>query len=520
MRSQLSLLVEQYGDCTVSKMGTLAENETRVLIRQVFFGDGQWEDVRADVSGGITSLAIEAEHHLFRSLSDNQAFKDLFSCITAEPPISAHTVAEYLHRALPESDPAEVFVDAFAEVTVHLLYDLFDGSLLVELLAPPDESVTSTSTELMVRESQDASSRRRLTGRRAVAVADVPQQSLDQVLTEYCDFRQSRAPSLSERDKDYLRLLFLWGKDLRSIARASNLTYQRVQQIVTRATQALQDDLMAQASYRAFWTRLHRLCVVTPGVLSSAVTAVLGDRGQSIDTIAVGHFLLHALKADQALAWHAIGRARLQCCKGTEQQLDAIVAYVQEVRSRRRGPVSDNDVSAVSMFILSHSELPSTSVRTVAADLLAAVSPPDIADQLAAVLTRLGIPGHFADLARGLDDASSGEEISADYVHAVLCRDKRFAWAGLGTYALTAWGYPRVTSTLDVILHMIHAKGGGVTLSEVNEFMFVDRKYSVKPSSVRQALKAAEGRHLRKLGAGVWDEVRNRGEERGVAEHE
>jgi hypothetical protein len=375
----------------------------------------------------------------------------------------------------------------------------------------------------MLRASQEVPwKRRRLAGRHLVAAADVPQLPLNQVLTAYCDFRESGATSLSERDKGYLRLLFLWGKDLRSIARASNLTYQRVQQIVTRATQALQDDLMAQASYRAFWTRLHRLCVVTPGVLSSAVTAVLGDRGQSIDTIAVGHFLLHALKADQALAWHAIGRARLQCCKGTEQQLDAIVAYVQEVRSRRRGPVSDNDVSAVSMFILSHSELPSTSVRTVAADLLAAVSPPDIADQLAAVLTRLGIPGHFADLARCLDDASCGEATSADYVHAVLGRDLRFAWAGLGTYALTAWGYPRETSTLDVVLHMIHVKGSGVTLSEVNEFMFIDRKYKVQPSSVRQALKAAEGSQLRRVGVGVWDELRDRQQDKDneVTEHE
>jgi hypothetical protein len=522
-RSELSLLVEQYGDCTVSKMGTLAENETRALIRQMFFGDGQWEDVQADVSGCITSLAIEAEHHLFRSLSDNQAFKDLFSCITAEPKIRVLAVAEYLHRALPESDPADVFVDVFAEVTVHLLYDLFDGSLFVELPAHSDEPVTSASTALMLRASQEVPwKRRRLAGRHLVVAAGVPQLPLNQLLTEYCDFRQSRAPSLSERDKDYLRLLFLWGKDLRSISRASNLTYQRVQQIVTRATQALQDDLMAQASYRAFWTRLHRLCVVTPGVLSSAVMAVLGDQGQSIDATAVDHFLLHALKSDQALAWHAIGRARLQCCKGTEQQLDAIVAYVQEVRSRRRGPALDSDVSAVYMFILSHSELPSTSVQTVAADLLAAVSPPDVADQLEALLTRLGIPSHFADLARGLDDASSGEGISADYVHAVLCRDSRFAWAGLGTYALTAWGYPRATSALGVILHMIRVKGSGVTMSEVNEFMFVKRNYNIKPSSVRLAMRAAEGSRLKRIGAGVWDELRDpqQDEDNEVTEHE
>jgi hypothetical protein len=174
------------------------------------------------------------------------------------------------------------------------------------------------------------------------------------------------------------------------------------------------------------------------------------------------------------------------------------------------------------MFILGHSELPSVSVPIVAADLLATVSPPDVAEQLEALLKRLGSPSHFADLARELDDMNSSEEVSAAYVHAVLGRDSRFAWAGLGTYALTAWGYPRETSALEVVLYMIRTKNSGVTWDEIKEFMFVDRRYNIKPSSVRMALKAAEGKRLRRVGTGVWGELKGvqQSEDSEVIEHE
>lgn len=518
---ELSLLVRQCGDCTALRIGVLTEAETRALVRKVFFREDSWEDVQADASGCLTSLATEAEHSLFRALSGNQAFKELFSAVMAQPPISAHTVAAYVRRTLSGSDPAQAFIDAFAEVTVHLLYDLSDGSLIVELPAISEAPVTSVSTELMVRGYQERpSARRHPAGRRSTVAKDVAQLSLAQLLVEYCDFRQSRAPSLSERDRDYLRLLFLWGKDLRSISRASGITYQRVQQVASCATERLQEDLLAHESYRVFWARLHRLCIVTPGILASVVTEVLGDQGGSIDAAAIGSFLFHVLKLDQALKWYKIGGVRLRCCRETQPQLASIVGYVREVRSHRRGPASDSDVSAVCMFILSHSELPSAAVRTVATDLLAVVSPPDIADQLEAALVRRGTPGHFGDLARCLDVADHGEEVSAEYVHAVLGRDHRFAWAGLGTYALTAWGYPRATSTLEVVLHMIRTKGGGVTLGEVFEFMFTDLHYELRQSSVRQALKMAEGRQLRRVGADLWDELEDVQQDSEVIGHE
>jgi len=503
----LSLLVRQYGDCTALTMGALTEAETRALVRKVFFGEGSWEDVEADASGCIMSLATEAEHHLFRTLNENQAFKELFSCVAAEPLITVHTVSGYLRRTLSESDPAAAFVDAFAEVATHMLYDLFDGTLHVEL-SVPDESTIVVAIEQHVDASGDVSSAcLRLPRMHAGVVADVPQLPLEQLLTEYCDFGESRAPSLSERDREYLRLLFLWGKDMRSISRAANVTYQRVQQVVVQATRRLQGDLLEQDSYQSFWARLHRFCIVTPGVLSSAVTAVLGGQRQSVDVTAASRFLLYALKSDQALGQYRIGRVRVQCCRGTERQLDSITAYLREVRNRRRGPVSDSDVSAASMYILSHSELPGTSVQAVAALLLTAISPPVVADQLEALLAKLGVPCHFTDLARHLDEECGGDGVSAAYVHAALSRDHRFAWAGLGTYALREWGYPAAGNTLDVVVHMMRAKGGGVTLNEIREFLFVEHKYCVKESSVRAALKLAEGKELVRIGNGVWNEL-------------
>ena len=520
-RTGLSLLVEQYGDCTALRMGALAEAETRALVRKVFFGEGSWEDVQADASGCIMPLATEAEHHLFRTLNENHAFKELVSCVTAEPLITVHTISEYLRRTLSESDSAAAFVDAFAEVVTHMLYDLFGGSLHVEL-SVPDESVTALPTQQDMRSfGGEFLTHGCLPRMDTAAVAHVAQVSLEQLLTEYCDFRESRAPSLSERDREYLRLLFFCGKDMRSISGVVGVTYQRVQQVVTQATRKLQNDLLAQESYQPFWTRLHRFCIVTPSVLSSAVTVALGGQRQSIDVTAVGRFLLYALKSDQALEQYRIGCIRVQCCRGTKQQLDSIAAYLRDVRSRRRGPVSDSDVSAASMYVLSHSELPGISVKGVAAMLLASMSPPNVAEQLERLLTKRKAPCHFADLARWLDEeCSSGDGVSAAYVHGVLSRDHRFAWAGLGTYALIAWGYPRETSTLGVVLYMIHAKNSGVTLSEVNEFMFVSRKYNVRPSSVRLALKLAEGRHLRKVGVGVWDELHHGQQRNEEAEHE
>jgi len=232
-------------------------------------------------------------------------------------------------------------------------------------------------------------------------------------------------PSLSDRDREYLRLMFLWGKDMRSISRAADVTYQRVQQVVARASEKMQEDLMVHNSYRVFWQRLHRLCIASPDVLLSATTEALGEGVKEVDMIAISRFLVHMLKSQGAVKWCRIGRVRLQCCAGKEQQLRSIIAYVQDVRSSRPGLVSESDVSAVCMFILSHSELPPAAVRGVATDLLAALSPPGIGDRLEAALAKRGVPCHFTELARCLDDASHGEEVSVERVHAVLGRDRR-----------------------------------------------------------------------------------------------
>jgi hypothetical protein len=67
---------------------------------------------------------------------------------------------------------------------------------------------------------------------------------------------------------------------------------------------------------------------------------------------------------------------------------------------------------------------------------------------------------------------------------------------------------------------MIRTKGGGVTLGEVFEFMFTDRHYELRQSSVRQALKMAEGRQLRRVGADLWDELEDVQQDSEVIGHE
>jgi hypothetical protein len=67
---------------------------------------------------------------------------------------------------------------------------------------------------------------------------------------------------------------------------------------------------------------------------------------------------------------------------------------------------------------------------------------------------------------------------------------------------------------------MIRTKGGGVTLNEIREFLFVEHKYCVKETSVRAALKQAEGKELVRIGNGVWDELHHGQQGNEVTEHE
>jgi hypothetical protein len=498
----------------------LGEVETKSLVQAAFFGVRSLDYATADSDGNVTSAEVQAVHRMFKGLSEDVGFKDTYGRILGEPSISAESIADCLQESLDPEDPARRFVESFSLIAAHVLRAVVNGPLFVE----PHEAWTSPIQQREDKrngaDQRDSANPLDQVAQSSAPVVDEAQIPLSELLVDYLDFRESRAPSLSEQNRAYLRLRFLWGKDMRSISRAANVTYQRVQQVVGQATHRLQDDLLVHESYQRFWASLHRFCIVTPGVLSSAVTAVLGDREQAIDTGAAGRFLYYELKSTRALVQYRVGRTRVHCCRETQEQLDAVVQYLREIRTHKRGPVSDSDVSAASMYILSHSELPGTSVRAVAALLLAAMSPPDVAEQLEGLLAKRNGPCHFADLARCLDEEYGGDGVSTAYIHAVLARNHRFAWAGLGTYALSAWGYPRETSTLGVVLHMIRAKNSGVTLSEVNEFMFVSRKYSVHASSVRQALKLAEGRHLRKVGVGVWDELHHGQRDNEVTEHE
>lgn len=496
-RTELSILVQSYGDCTQSRLGVLSEMETHALLEVVFFGESTFSEVSADADGNVTSLETEAVHHLFNVLSASVAFKDVFLEIMSRCPVSVAAVTDIVSRRLRTRDSATVYVDSFVLTVMHVLRTLFDNVLFPELESSTNAGDNSHAVALVDSNSSLPGARQGMSRRPGV----VPQLLLSQVLSTYCDFRDAKAPSLSLKDKEYLRLRYLWGKDMRSITRATGVTYQRVQQLTARADARLLADLQQQESFVTLWGQLQKFCVVSPAALTPAIQSALGNSADTVDVSAIAQFLMSSLKSGHLLAAYAVGQRKIQYARGTLEQLTAILGYLRELGLYQGG----NATGAAAMFVMSHSELPSVCVPSVVSELLLALPSPSMADRIERVMKSNGSPGHYSDVARALEEKGLATCVETRQVLAILGRDLRFTWAGLGTYALREWGYPVAGSTLDVVLHMIRAKGGGITLDEIREFLFVEHKYCVKEASVRAALKQAEGKELVRIGNGVWN---------------
>jgi hypothetical protein len=497
-RTELSILVQSYGDCTQSRLGVLSEMETHSLLEVVFFGESSFSEVAADADGNVMSLETEAVHHLFNVLSGSAAFKDVFLEIMSRCPVNVAAVTDIVSRGLDTSDAATVYVDSFVLIVMHVLRTLFDNVLFPELESSTNTGDNSHAVALGDSNSSLPGARQGMSRRPGV----VPQLLLSHVLSTYCDFRDAKAPSLSTQDKEYLRLQYLWGKDMRSISRVAGVTYQRVQQVVARADARLIADLQQQESFTRFWEQLQKFCVVSSRTLIPAIQSALGDTSGTIDVSAIAQFLMSGLRSGQLLAEYMVGRKKIRYARGTLGQLTAILDYLRELALYQGGDAT----GAAVMFVMSHSELPSVCVPSVVLELLSVLPSPTMADRIQRVMKSTGSPCHYSDVARALEEKGLVTSVEARQVLSILGRDPRFTWAGLGTYALREWGYPTAGSTLDVVLHMIGVKRGGVTLNEIREFLFVEHKYRVKESSVRAALKLAEGKELVRIGNGVWDE--------------
>jgi hypothetical protein len=511
-RTELSILVQSYGDCTQSRLGVLSEMETHSLLEVVFFGESTFSEVAVDASGNVTPLETEAVHHLFNVLSGSTAFKDIFVEIMSRCPVSVATVTDIVSRRLGTNDPATAYVDSFVLTVMHILRTLFDNVLFPELESSTEARDNSHAVVLIDSNSSLPGARRGMPWRPGV----VPQLLLSQVLSTYCDFRDAKSPSLSLKDKEHLRLRYLWGKDMRSISRATDVTYQRVQQLTTRADARLLADLQEQESFVRFWEQLQKFCVVSPATLTPTIQSALGDTADTVDVSAIAQFLMSSLKSSHLLATYSVGRRKIQYARGTLGQLTAILGYLRELGLYR----GDSAIGAATMFVMSHSDLPSACVPGAVSELLSALPDATMADRIGQVMRSCGSPCHYSDIARALEEKGLATSVETRQVLSILGRDLRFTWAGLGTYALREWGYPAAGSTLDVVVHMIRTKGGGVTLNEIREFLFVEHKYCVKETSVRAALKQAEGKELVRIGNGVWDELHHGQQGNEVTEHE
>lgn len=496
-RTELSILVQSYGDCTQSRLGVLSEMETHALLEVVFFGESTFSEVSADADGNVTSLETEAVHHLFNVLSGSAAFKDIFVEIMSLSPVSVATLTDVVSLRLSTNDPATVYVDSFVLTVMHVLRTLFDNVLFPEFESSTEARDSGHTVVPIDSNSSLPGARQGMPRKPGV----VPQLLLSQVLSTYCDFRDAKAPSLSPKNKEYLRLRYLWGRDMRSISGVADITYQRVQQLTARADARLLADLQQQESFVRFWEEIQKFCVVSPATLTSTIQSALGDTADTVDVSAIARFLMSSLKSGHLLAACTVGRRKIQYARGTLEQLTAILGYLRELGLYQGG----NATGAAAMFVMSHSELPSACVPGVVSELMLALPNPTMADRIERVMKSSGSPCHYSDIARALEEKGLATCVETRQVLAILGRDLRFTWAGLGTYALREWGYPVAGSTLDVVLHLIRAKGGGITLSEIREFLFVEHKYCVKETSVRAALKQAEGKELVRIGNGIWN---------------
>lgn len=92
-------------------------------------------------------------------------------------------------------------------------------------------------------------------------------------------------------------------------------------------------------------------------------------------------------------------------------------------------------------------------------------------------------------------------------IKSLIERDERFAWAGMSTFGLREWGYESgVTSIGAAAVHLLRTAGESLTFSELEGAL--SQLYKVKPSSIRAALKAEDGKRVAKDTEGKWFAVR------------
>lgn len=125
-------------------------------------------------------------------------------------------------------------------------------------------------------------------------------------------------------------------------------------------------------------------------------------------------------------------------------------------------------------------------------------------------LKQQGVPVNNQEILRAMQrehpefsPAGGPERWKRSIMTSYLGRDRRFAWAGTGTYALVEWGHDRhITDIADAVHSVLRAVGEPVRKREIVQH--VTTRYRVTPAGIDFALKHGEGRLFRQVGFQRW----------------
>jgi len=125
-----------------------------------------------------------------------------------------------------------------------------------------------------------------------------------------------------------------------------------------------------------------------------------------------------------------------------------------------------------------------------------------------------GVPVHISEILEAMQESepalfpdSPSGKAAVNAMRALLERDDRFAWAGLSTWGLREWGYPRgVTSIGAAALELVRTAGRPLTKAEIVSAL--RQLYRVHVGSIGVALQSERGKTLNRDTEGRWHPIR------------
>lgn len=117
------------------------------------------------------------------------------------------------------------------------------------------------------------------------------------------------------------------------------------------------------------------------------------------------------------------------------------------------------------------------------------LNPKTLRDKARYILRSKGVPTHFRDIARAINEKfpeADGDEVKFATVHNELIRHSEFVLVGRGIYALQLWGYQPGT-VLQVITQILKKAGEAMSVEDITKA--VNKKRVVKSATVYMNLQ-------------------------------